>query len=80
MSPMGQYGRNAGLPANVLDLGIGPQINAQWMLQGLMVVEAVSGSQLGLKEITRSGFEARPTGPLPNWSTGPLAHRPMLRC
>ena len=60
---MEQYGRNAGLPASVLDLGIGPQINASWMLQGLMAMEAVGDAKFGLKETMRSGFEARPTGP-----------------
>ena len=63
VNPMEQYGRNAGLAASVLDLGIGPQINASWMLQGLTAVEALSGTQFGLKEIMRSGFEARPTSP-----------------
>ena len=74
---MGQYGRSAGLPASVLDLGIGPQINAAWVLQGLTVVEAVGGAQFGLKEMTRSGFEARPNGPLAHWPIGPLAHWPI---
>lgn len=64
MNPREQYGRNAGLPASVLDLGIGPQINASWMLQGLTVVEAAVGdTKFGLKEMMRSGFEARPIGP-----------------
>ena len=72
MNPVGQHGRSAGLPASVLDLGIGPQINAAWMLQGLTVVEAAGAAQFGLKEMTRSGFEARPTGPRAHW--------PVLRC
>ena len=62
VNPMEQYGRNVGLPASVLDLGIGPQINASWMLQGLTVVEAVGGTKFGVKEAMRSGFEVRPTG------------------
>ena len=60
VNPMAQCGRSAALPASVLDLGIGPQVNASWALQLLQMMEAISGrSSFGIKEMMRSGYEAR---------------------
>lgn len=46
------------MPASIFDLGIGPIINASWVLSGLMLLKPL-GLATQIKELQRNGREVR---------------------
>ena len=52
------FSGSAGMPASIFDLGIGPIINASWVLSGLMLFKAL-GLATQIKELQRNGREVR---------------------
>ena len=52
------FSGSAGLPASIFDLGIGPIINASWVLSGFMLFKPL-GLATQIKELRRNGREVR---------------------